>query len=89
MLNAAISYHLTQNDSAISHDLLRNLYVDNVVTGSHTEQCAVDYSNLSRSLLGGANFNLRSWASNSVQLTSVACTHNVAETTNPLKFLGL
>ena len=34
VVNAVISYHLHQNDSATSRDLLRNIYVDNVVSGS-------------------------------------------------------
>ena len=68
MLNAAISYHLHQNDSTTSRDLLQNIYVDNVVLGSCTEEAAIEYFKQSRSVLGSANFNLRSWASNSKQL---------------------
>ena len=73
----------------IQQYLMISSIISTLVTGSHTEQYVVDYFNQSRSLLGGANFNLRSWASNGVQLTNVACTHNVAETTNPVRVLGL
>ena len=89
MLNAAISYHLHQNDSSTSRDLLHNIYVDNVVSGSYTEEAAVNYFNQSRSILSSANFNLSSWASNSSLLNSVAHSHSVADTTNPVKVLGL
>ena len=89
MLNAAITYHLEQNDSSTSTDLIRNLYVDNVVSGCHSEEAAVDYFIQSRSILGKANFNLRSWASNSKQLNTTAKAHNVLDHTNPVKVLGL
>ena len=63
MLNAAITYHLNQNASVTSSDLIRNLYVDNVVSGCHSEDEAAEYFTQSRHILGSANFNLRSWAS--------------------------
>ena len=89
MLNAAISYHLNQNDSPTSRDLLRNIYADNVISGSSTQESAITYFNQSRSTLGSANFNLRSWASNSTQLSGMTRTHDVADNTNPVKVLGL
>ena len=89
MLNAAITYHLKQHESSTSSDLIRNLYVDNVVSGSHSEEAAVDYFIQSRSILGKANFNLHSWASNSKQLNNAACAYNVLDDTNPVKVLGL
>ena len=88
-LNAAISYHLYQNDSITSRDLLQNIYVDNVVSGSYTEEAAIEYFKQSRSVLGSANFNLRSWASNSEQLNRMAQTHKVADTNHQVKVLGL
>ena len=89
MLNAAITYHLKQNESSTSNNLIRNLYVDNVVSGTHSEEAAVDYFIQSRSILGKANFNLRSWAFNSKQLKNIAQAHNVLDDTNPVKVLGL
>ena len=89
MLSATLTYHLTQNNSEVSQDVLRNLYVDNVVSGCQTESSCVDYFTASRSVLGNANFNLCSWASNSALLRSTAVAHNVAEGTNPAKVLDL
>ena len=89
MLNAALIYHLFQNNSEVACDLLHNLYIDNVVSGCHSEQAAVDYFLKSRSLLNSAHFNLHSWASNSPHLRSTAKEHNVAESGNPVKVLGL
>ena len=89
MLNAVISYHLHQNNSSGSRDLLHNIYVNNLVSGSYTEEADVNYFNQSRSILSSANSNLRSWASNSSLLNGVAHSHSVADTTNPGKILGL
>ena len=58
MLNAAIAYHLSRSDSEVARDILHSLYVDNLVTGCHTEQSALKYYFESRRLLSNANFNL-------------------------------
>ena len=87
--NAAITYHLSQSKSEVGHDVLNNLYVDNLVSGCSSESTAVDYFVESRSLLSAANFNLRSWASNSSCLMNTAREHRVAEPSNPVKVLGL
>ncbi|HBP53640.1 MAG TPA: hypothetical protein DD643_04535 [Synechococcus sp. UBA8638] len=63
--------------------------MDNVVSSSHIEVECLDYFAASRSLLGNAKFNLRSWASNSTHLRTAATEHNVAEADNPVKILGL
>jgi len=64
MLHAAIHCHLTVEHSSVAKDILANLYVDNVLSGSPTEACSVEYYKEARSVMSKANFNLRSWASN-------------------------
>ena len=88
-MNAALQHHLTKNTSNISRDTLRNLYVDNLVSGCHTEGTAVKYFTKSRSLLCSATFNLRSWASNSHYQINIVVEHQIADTNNPIKVLGL
>ena len=41
MLFATLNYHLRQYNNPTSHDIQRNLYVDNVVTGSDSESQAL------------------------------------------------
>ena len=89
MLYAALSFHLTQNSSVVSQDLLHNLYVDKNVSGCPSEETALSYFTDSRSLLSSAGFNLRSWSSNFGQLQHVASQHKVAELNNPVKVLGM
>ena len=88
MLSSALKFHLTQNVSATSKDLLHNLYVDNLVSGCESEEAAIQYFTESRSVLSSAGFNLRSWSSSSPLLQTTALQHKVTETTNPVKVPG-
>ena len=89
MLHAALHFHLTQNVTPVTQDLLHNLYVDNVVSGCPNEQAVIEYFNKSRSVLQSASFNLRSWASNCTHLQKEALQHKAAEPNNPVKVLGM
>ena len=51
MLNATITYLLKRNESLTFNNLIHNLYVNSVVSGSHSEEAAVDYFTQSRSIL--------------------------------------
>ena len=85
MLYAAIHYHLSRHPSSVAHDTQSNLYVDNVISGGNS----VSYCKKSRALMSQANFNLRSWASNSIQLKNLTKQEGTAETNNIVKVLGL
>ena len=88
-LQATLTYHFACKGSSTSQDILCNLYVDNIVSGCQTETTSLDYFKQSRSILSTVNFNLRPWASNNSQLMNIAEQHQVAETNNPVKVLGL
>ena len=68
--------------------MLTNLYVDNIVTGCNSED-ALLYYNTARSIMKDAQFNLRSWASNSRKLTSQAAQDNVNDSNSTVNVLGL
>ena len=89
MLNAALHFHLRKYFSPVVADIENNLYVDNVISGCDSEPDAVAFYNEARSILSKAKFNLRSWASNSKQVQTLAQTHNVAEKDDTTKVLGL
>ena len=86
MQYAALNFYLIQNSSAISQDLLHNLYVDNVVS---SEEAAHKYFIVSRSVLGSAGSNVRSWSSNCDRLQQVVSQHKIAEPSNPVKVLEM
>ena len=67
--HAALHFHLQKHPTT---DIASNLYVDNVITGCATETAAVNYYTEARRILSMAKFNLRSWASNSEQVTKLA-----------------
>ena len=89
MLHAALQYHLTVENSATASDILANLYVDNIVSGCSSEARALQYYKEARSLMSKANFNLRSWASNSSSLTTLAQQDGVANNHLLVNVLGL
>ena len=89
MLNATLHCHLAQYNSPTAQSMLANLYVDNVVSGCPSESEAISYYNEARSIMNGAHFNLRSWASNSSQLMDQASRDKISDTSNPVNVLGL
>ena len=48
--------------------MLQNLYVNNLILGSTTEESIIRHFKKARTIMSEANFNLRSWASNSPKL---------------------
>ena len=55
MLYAALQCHLSNDHSAISKDVLANLYVDNVVSGCSTVPDALEYYQNARKLMSEAH----------------------------------
>ena len=89
MLNAALHCHLSQYRSPTAQNMLANLCVDNIVSGCQSESEAVLYYNNTSSIMKDANFNLRSWISNSPHLTEQASKDKVVDANNPVNVLGL
>ena len=88
LLNATIQYHLSQKDNWVARDLMENMYMDNVITGTDCDNKSLEYYSLSRRYLQEAGMNLRQWTSNSEALNHKAQEDNIkaAPTT---KILGL
>ena len=89
MLGATLRLHLSKYNSQIAHDMQQNLYVDNVISGSPTEESAIQYFNKARKIMLDANFNLRSWASNSQHLQAIARDNQVIDENQLVNVLGL
>ena len=88
MLNATLHCHLSQYRSSIAQDMLINLYVDNIVTGCESEDVIL-YYNTACSIMKDAQFNLRSWASKSHKLTTLAAQDKVGDGHSTVNVLGL
>ena len=72
LLNATIQYHLSQKDNWVARDLMENMYMDNVITGTDCDNKSLEYYSLSRRYLQEAGMNLRQWTSNSEALNRKA-----------------
>lgn len=57
---------MTDSKSLISHNVARNLYVDNMITGVSDDEEAVTYHEETKSLFNFAPMNMRQWSSNSM-----------------------
>ena len=65
LLGATITYHLQRSSNRIAKDLLRNIYVDNLITGVDTVDKGKLLYTEAKGLFKSASMNLREWASNS------------------------
>ena len=91
MLHAALHCHLTQCSSTVSMQgsSPESVSVDNILSGCPTEEETVAYYTEARTALSEVNFNLRSWASKSKQLCSIAEKDQVADSCEQINTLGL
>ena len=89
MLNATLHHHLDGFKSTVTSDMKSNLYVDNIISGVSEEVLATNYYKEARSIMKQANFNLRAWASNSLQVQALAIKDNVTDKDTTGNILGL
>ena len=89
MLNATLRLHLSSQNSEVAKDMRQNLYVDNIISGGATEHSVAQYFKEARAIMSKANFNLRSWASNSHCLQTIAHEEKVIDENEVVSLLGL
>ena len=71
LLNATLNYHIEKYrnvDPVFVDQFTRSVYVDDIVTGSHSDDSAYEFYLKSKLRLSVANFNLRKFVTNSVDL---------------------
>ena len=89
MLFATLCRHLKEYKISVSTDILKNLYVDNIITGRESEADLLEFYKDARSPMMAAKFNLRTWASNSQSLNNLTQQNKTADETNPTNMLGI
>ena len=72
ILNAVLRTHLETKDCDTARNLQRNLYVDNVASGSPTSADAIAYYQDANHIVETGGFKLRSWSSNDSKLRELA-----------------
>ena len=65
LLAATVEAHLDTYHTDIAKKLKRDIYVDNIITGSNTVTDAIDLYQTAKSIFTEASMNLRDWFSNS------------------------
>ena len=71
LLGATISFHLRSSDNPIAKILLRDIYVENLITGVGTIDEAKLLYDVAKSLFETASMNLREWTSNCKEFRSL------------------
>ena len=89
MLNATVQQHLEHFNSPVSLDMKRNMYVDNVISGTDTEASVANYHHEARHIMNDAKFSLRSWASNCSSLQDLATQESTADTNVKREILSM
>ena len=86
MLNATLCLHLSNQNSKTADDMIQNLYV---ISGDPTEESVVQYFRKATTYMSEANFILRRWGSNTLQLQTIAHKESVADPSQMVNLLGL
>ena len=89
ILNVVLRHHLQQYQTNVAEDIKHNLYVDNIISGCSSEEAATQYHQQAWQIMKEAKFNLRSWASNSPVLNSLATQDATVNTNTTVNILGI
>ncbi|XP_070576393.1 uncharacterized protein [Ptychodera flava] len=90
ILNAVVKTHLESRErTPTSTDLENNIYVDNILSGTDSNEDAVEYYEESNHLFESCGFNLRSWSSNCEDIRVLAERDHKLEPDTAVNALGL
>lgn len=88
ILGATVQHHLKLDGSKTADLICNNIYVDNVICGSASDDDAIKFYDEAKSIFRKASMNLREWCSNSNELLNhIPAEDNVGKRTT--KVLGL
>ena len=68
ILAATIVHHLMEKGTAVSKKIEKDIYVDNMITGTNTERSAMQIYLKGKEIFQEMSMNLREWTSNSITL---------------------
>ena len=88
LLSATINYHLKQIGSTTAEQLQRDIYVDNLITGTQSVSEGHQLYTEAKQIFTTASMNLREWASNSEELMALIPSHDRANSSD-IKVLGI
>ena len=88
LLGATAAHHLKKKENPIAEKILKNIYVDNVITGTRTVVEAYDFYVEAKNIFQDASMNLCEWMSNSTEFLSLIPDNDRAHGEN-IKVLGI
>ena len=68
-LSSTLDFHLKMHNSTIADKIRRNIYVDNVITGTESTEDGERFYRESKEILTHASMNLHDWTSNDTSVT--------------------
>ncbi|XP_074657298.1 uncharacterized protein LOC141910505 [Tubulanus polymorphus] len=89
ILNATVRFHLNNYNNHVSRDLVKNIYVDNAISGCESESDLMKYYTNINSIMKNGGFKLQSYASNSSLLKAKADSDNLSDEKTIVSALGL
>ncbi len=89
LLSATVAYHLKSTNSKLTAEVLRSIYVDNILMGKSTLDEAMKCYMELKQLLNGASMNLREWSSNSREFIEAIKPEDRANAGENIGILGL
>ncbi|XP_074662799.1 uncharacterized protein LOC141915233 [Tubulanus polymorphus] len=89
ILNSVVKTHLQSENTEISIDMQSNIYVDNVLSGSHNAKKAIEYFEEATNTMSRGGFILRSWATNDPELRSLIKQQAMGENNEIVNVVGL
>ena len=89
ILNAVVRTHLEKENSQLARDINENTYVDNLLSGTDTEEESISYYHEANRIMSDAGFTLRSWTSNSQELRDISKEENLASKETTVNQLGM
>ena len=89
ILNAILKKHLDSIHNPVTEKMKTNIYVDNLATGSDSEDEASTFLERSRLIMSPVGFNLRAWNSNNPTVRASAANQGLQDKDPETKVLGL
>ncbi len=89
LLYATVAYHLKSTNSKLTAEVLRSIYVDNILMGKSTLDEAMKCYMELKQILNGASMNLREWSSNSREFIEAIKSEDRANAGENIDILGL
>ena len=88
LLAATLNYHLKKVGTNIFNNIMRHLYVDNLLTGVDSTLEAQDYYSHAKKIFKSISMTQREWGSNSAEFTRIIPENDRIQSCKP-KVLGL